>query len=433
MKKLALHWQILIAIVLAALAGWLAGTDGGIGPVTFYGVFNFLGTIFLNALKMIIVPLIFSSIVVGIAGIGRGEDLGKLGGKTVAFYLITGLLAVLIGLTYVNIVRPGYADGEPVRDELALEAGRQEVKSDLTGTGGLGELVNMFVRMVPENVVATASNNGDLLALIFFAILFGFFITRVSDEYAEPQYNFWNGLFQIMMRITEFVMKFAPIGVFGLVAAVVAETGFDAVRPLGIFALTVVAALLTHALVTMPLLIWFVAKVNPWKLYRAISPALLTAFSTASSSGTLPITMDCVEKNVGVSNRTSSFVLPLGATVNMNGTALYECVAVMFLAQAYGLNLTFTTQFVIVLTALVTSIGVAGVPSASLVAIGMILTAVGMPLEAMGVLFVFDRVLDMLRTSVNVLGDGAAAVIVARLQGEEGLMQVDEKSRLEYE
>lgn len=433
MKKIALHWQILIAIVLAAIAGWLAGTDGGIGSFTFYGLFNFLGTLFLNALKMIIVPLIFSSIVVGIAGIGRGGDLGKLGGKTVGLYMMTGLIAVLIGLVYVNLVKPGLADGEPVREELALEAARQQVKANVTDGGGLGELVNLFVRMVPENVVEAASSNGNLLALIFFAILFGFFITRVSDEYAEPQYNFWNGLFQIMMRITEFVMKFAPIGVFGLVAAVVAETGFDAVRPLGIFALTVVAALLTHALVVMPLLIWLLARVNPWKLYRAISPALLTAFSTASSSGTLPITMDCVEKNVGVSNRTSSFVLPLGATVNMNGTALYECIAVMFLAQAYGLNLTFTTQFVIVLSALVTSIGVAGVPSASIVAIGMILGAVGMPLEAMGVLFVFDRVLDMLRTSVNVLGDGAAATIVARMQGEEGLMEVKEKARVEYE
>ena len=432
MKKLALHWQILIAILLAAVAGWWSGTDGGIGPVTFYGVYDFLGTIFIRALKMIIVPLILSSIVVGIAGIGRGEDLGRLGGKTVGFYLFTGLLAVLIGLAYVNIVRPGYAGDEPVREQLALEVSKQEVRQDLQGSGGLGELVELFVRMVPDNIVATASENGDLLALIFFAILFGFFMTRVGDEHAQPLYRFWDALFHVMMKITEFVMRFAPLGVFGLVATVVAETGFDAVRPLGIFALTVTAALLTHALVVMPLLTWFIAGVNPWKLYRAISPALLTAFSTASSSGTLPITMDCIEKNVGVSNRTSSFVLPLGATVNMNGTALYECVAVMFLAQAYGLNLTFATQFVIVLTALVTSIGVAGVPSASLVAIGMILTAVGLPLEAMGVLFVFDRVLDMLRTSVNVLGDGVCAVIVAKLQGEENLLAGDADARLQY-
>jgi proton glutamate symport protein len=422
MKNIALHWQILIAIVLAAIAGSLSGTEAGIGPLTFHGVYEFIGTIFIKALKMIIVPLIFSSIVVGITGIGRAEDLGRLGAKTIGLYLVTGLLAVLVGLAFVNVVRPGFENGAPVGEQLALQAGAQDVRQHLESSGGFGELVKMFERMVPENVVATASSNGDLLALIFFALLFGFFIARVGDEHAEPLFNFWNAVFQVMMKITEFIMRFAPIGVFGLVASVVAETGFDAVRPLGVFALTVVAALLTHALLVMPLLVWLLARVNPWRLYRAMSPALLTAFSTASSSGTLPVTLDCMEKNAGISNRISSFVLPLGATVNMNGTALYECMAVMFLAQAYGVELGFATQFVIVVSALVTSIGVAGVPSASMVAIGMILTAVGIPVEAMGVLFVFDRVLDMLRTSVNVLGDGATALVVARMQGEQTLL-----------
>ena len=422
MKKLALHWQILIAILLAGLAGWLSGTEAGIGPLRFHAVYGFLGTIFIKALKMIIVPLIFSSIVVGITGIGRAEDLGRLGAKTIGLYLVTGLLAVLVGLAFVNTVRPGFENGAPVGEQLALQAGAQDVRQNLESSGGFGELVKMFERMVPENVVATASSNGDLLALIFFALLFGFFIARVGDEHAEPLFNFWNAVFQVMMKITEFIMRFAPIGVFGLVASVVAETGFDAVRPLGVFALTVVAALLTHALLVMPLLVWLLARVNPWRLYRAMSPALLTAFSTASSSGTLPVTLDCMEKNAGISNRISSFVLPLGATVNMNGTALYECMAVMFLAQAYGVELGFATQFLIVVSALITSIGVAGVPSASMVAIGMILTAVGIPVEAMGVLFVFDRVLDMLRTSVNVLGDGATALVVARMQGEQTLL-----------
>ena len=425
MTRLAHHWQILIALILAAIAGWLTGMEAGFGAFTFYGLYDFLGTIFINALKMIIVPLIFSSIVVGIAGIGGASEFGKLGGRTLGFYLMTGLLAVLVGLTYVNLITPGVQDGQAVGDQLALEAGKQEVREDLV-TGeqqGLGELVGLFERMVPENIVATASDNGQLLALIFFALLFGYFISRVGDEHAEPLYNFWDAVFHVMMKVTHFIMMFAPIGVFGLVAKVVAETGFQAIQPLMIFALTVIAALLTHALVVMPLLIWLVAKVNPWRLYQAMAPALLTAFSTASSSGTLPITMDCIEKRAGVSNRTSSFVLPLGATVNMNGTALYECVAVVFLAQAYGLDLSFTVQFTIVLTALVTSIGVAGVPSASMVAIGMILSAVGLPVEAMGVLFVFDRLLDMARTSLNVFGDGACAVIVGRLQGEEDILQ----------
>ncbi|MCG3169049.1 MAG: Proton/glutamate-aspartate symporter [Pseudomonadales bacterium] len=418
MKKLALHWQILIAIVLAALAGSLSGTDAGIGALRLHAVYEFLGTIFIKALKMIIVPLIFSSIVVGITGIGRAGDLGRLGAKTIAIYLGTGLLAVLIGLVCVNVVRPGFADGEPVGEQLALHAGTAEVAASLQAHGGIGELVGIFERMVPENVVATASNNGDILALIVFALLFGFFIARAGDEHAEPLFAFWNAVFHVMMGITEFVMRFAPLGVFGLVAAVVAETGFDAVRPLTVFALTVTAALALHAFLVMPLMIRVLAGVAPQRLYRAMSPALLTAFSTASSSGTLPVTIECMERDAGISNRISSFVLPLGATVNMNGTALYECVAVIFLAQAYGVELSFATQALIVITALLTSIGVAGIPSASLVAIGMILTMVGIPIEALGVLFVFDRILDMLRTSVNVLGDGAAALIVARLQGE---------------
>jgi proton glutamate symport protein len=214
------------------------------------------------------------------------------------------------------------------------------------------------------------------------------------------------------------VMLFAPIGVFGLVARVVAKTGFDAAAPLLMFSGVVLCALAVHTLVTLPVLLRFVAKVSPTGVLRIMSPAILTAFSTASSSATLPITMECVEKNVGVSNRISSFVLPLGATVNMNGTALYECTAVLFLAQAYGMEMSLATQFIVVLTALVTSIGVAGIPSASLVAIAIILAAVGMPVEAIAVLFVFDRVLDMARTSVNVFGDSCCAIIVARLEGE---------------
>jgi Na+/H+-dicarboxylate symporter len=272
--------------------------------------------------------------------------------------------------------------------------------------------------MVPPNVVMAAAE-GQMLGIIFFALLFGYFMTRIGHDLSEPMFKFWDGVFNVMMRMTEWIMKFAPIGVFGLVAAVVSESGFEAGKPLAIFAVTVIAALAVHTFMTLPLLLRFVGRVNPWKMYPAMAPAMLTAFSTASSSATLPITMDCVEKNVGVSNKISSFVLPLGATVNMNGTALYECAAAMFLAQAYGLDLTFGVQFSIVLIALMTSIGVAGVPSASIVAIAIILGAVGLPAEAIGVLMVFDRILDMARTSVNIFGDACCAVIVARLQGDE--------------
>jgi len=417
MLKLKLHWQILIALVLAGIVGRLISEDTSVLSVPLVSVFDFVGTMFINALKMLIVPLIASSIVVGVAGIGSSSNLGRLGGKTILFYASTTLFAILIGLFLVNLVQPGMVDGQPARDLLALDADVSDVEAKVGGKGA-GDVVEIFLRMVPPNIIAAAAQ-GEMLGLIFFSILFGYFMTRLEHEAAEPLFRFWDGLFKVMMRMTEFVMAFAPIGVFGLVAETIVRTGFDAAGPLAVFALTVLGALAFHAVVTLPILVKLIARVSPLWLYKAVSPALLTAFSTASSSATLPVTMDCLEKNVGASNKISSFVLPLGATVNMNGTALYECVAAMFLAQAYGLELSFGMQFSVVLIALVTSIGVAGIPSASLVAIAIILGAIGLPVEAIGVLFVFDRILDMCRTSINVLGDATCATIVAALEGEK--------------
>lgn len=424
MRKLALHWQILIAIVLAGLVGTLifnAREANGVEPalfgVAYTSVFKYIGTIFLNALRMIIVPLIMSSIIVGVAGIGSGGNLGALGGKTLLFYATTTLAAILVGLIVINLIGPGYVNGEPARDLLALEANTAALQTAVADKG-LSDVAEIFLRMVPPNIVAAAVE-GQMLGIIFFAILFGYFMTHLGHEYAEPLFKFWDGVFHVMMRMTEWIMKFAPIGVFGLVAVVIAEAGLRATGPLAVFALAVLLALAIHALVTLPLLLRFVGRVNPAKVLVGASKAMLTAFSTASSSATLPVTMECVEENIGVSNKISSFVLPLGATVNMNGTALYECAAAMFIAQAYGLELTFGVQFSIVAIALMTSIGVAGVPSASLVAIAIILTAIGLPIEALGVLLVFDRILDMVRTSVNIWGDISCATIVARLEGEE--------------
>ena len=415
--RLKLHWQILIAIILAAVAGELAGVTATIGPVTYYSVFDFIGTLFINALKMLIVPLISSSIIVGVAGIGTSGHLGKLGGKTLLFYALTTLFAILIGLLLVNLVRPGIINGQPAGELLALEGDTGDLLAKI-GDKGVGDVVQIFLRMVPTNIVRAAAE-GSMLGIIFFCLLFGYFMTKLEANLAEPLFRFTSGVFQVMMLMTEWVMKFAPIGVFGLVARVVAKTGFDAAEPLLVFALVVIAALLAHSLVTLPLLLRWVGRVSPRAAIRAVSPAMLMAFSTASSSATLPVTMECVEKDAGVSNRISSFVLPLGATVNRNGTALYECMAAMFLAQAYGLELGFMVQFTIVVIALITSIGVAGIPSASLVAIAIILAAVGLPVEAIAVLFVFDRILDMARTSVNVFGDASCAVIIARLEGEK--------------
>jgi Na+/H+-dicarboxylate symporter len=334
--------------------------------------------------------------------------------------MTTSLMAILIGLLLVNIVAPGVIDGQPAKDIIGLTGDIESIQSKVEGRGA-GDIVEVFLRMVPTNIVAAAAN-GQMLGLIFFSLLFGFFLTKVQEAYAESLFNFWQGVYEVMMLITDWVMKFAPIGVFGLVAKVVASTGLAAFVPLLWFFLTVIFALLAHFIIVMPLLLKIVGRVNPWRHYRAMAPALLTAFSTSSSAATLPLTIECVEKNAGVSNRTSSFVLPLGATINMDGTALYECVAAMFIAQAYGIELGFATQFTIVLVALLTSIGVAGIPSASLVAISIILATIGLPAEAIGLILVVDRILDMCRTTVNVFSDSCGAVIIARSEGEEDIL-----------
>jgi Na+/H+-dicarboxylate symporter len=282
--------------------------------------------------------------------------------------------------------------------------------------------------MIPTNVVEAAAQ-GQMLGLIFFSLLYGFFLTRITEDYAEAQYNFFQGMFEIMMRITDLIMRFAPLGVFALVARTIMDTGLAAFAPLALFFLTVVLALAVHFLVVLPLLLYFLGGVNPLRHYPAMGAALLTAFSTASSSATLPVTMECVEKNAGVSNKVTSFVLPLGATVNMDGTALYECVAALFIAQAYGIELSMGTQFLVVLLALLTSIGVAGIPAASLVAISIILGAVGLPLEGIGLILAVDRILDMMRTAVNVFSDSCGAIIIARSEGETGVLASDIRDR----
>jgi len=422
-----LHWQIAIALVLAVIFGLVTSSGGESALLGFslYPAYKFIGTLFLNALKMIIVPLVVSSIIVGIAGIGSSGGFGRLGSRTLLYYVATSFLSITIGLLVVNAIEPGIVGGEPVKDQINLKADVSAITAKVEGRGAT-DVVEVFIRMIPPNIVAAAAD-GQMLGLIFFSLLFGFFISRIGEPYAESQYNFWQGMYEVMLKITLLIMKFAPLGVFGLVAAVVADTGASQfgslMATLGLFFISVVLALAIHAFVIMPLVLRYVAGVNPLRHYRAMAPALLTAFSTASSSATLPLTIECVEKNAGVSNRTSSFVLPLGSTVNMDGTALYECVAAMFIAQAYGLDLTFTQQFVIVLLALLTSIGVAGVPAASLVAISIILGYIGLPAEGIALIFVVDRILDMCRTAVNVFSDSCGAVVIGKLEGEKDILK----------
>ncbi len=417
--RFSLPARIGAAVVLGAVLGVAARRIGGPVGEHAVAVLSFVGDLFLRALKMVVVPLLAGSIISGVAGIGSAAALGRLLRRTFTWYVVTSLAAILTGLLLVNLVRPGLAGGEPVGPRLGLSADAAALQQRLGEHGG-GDLVGVLLRMIPENPVAAATD-GQMLPLITFCILFGAAVTRLAPARREPQTRFWDSLLGVMLVITGWVIRFTPVGVLGLVGRIAAHSGGAALGPLLRYALVVVAGLAVHALLTLPLLLRATARVSPRRHFRAVAPALLTAFSTRSSSATLPLTMECVERGAGVSNRVSSFVLPLGATVNMDGTALYECVAALFIAQAYGVHLALPQQAVVVVTALLASIGAAGIPSAGLVMISIILATVGLPLEGVGLILAVDPLLDMLRTAVNVLSDSCGAVAVARREGETDL------------
>ncbi|SEQ67895.1 Na+/H+-dicarboxylate symporter [Solimonas aquatica] len=410
-----LHWQILLALLAAVAVGKLAGPQPGLIQIC-----EFLGTLFLNALKMIIVPLIIASIISGVSSLS-GQALGRIGLGTLIYYLGTGLIAICTGLLLVNLIVPGVVNGVPAGQLMGLSDDARAVAANIESRSGAGELLKVFYLMFPPNIFAAISE-GQMLGIVCFAMLYGFFVARLPQLAGDTQRAFWSGAYQTMADITGLIMRFAPIGVFGLVTKVVAQTGFEAVRPLMLFFFTVIAGLAVHALITLPIVLRLIAGVSPLRHFQAMAPALLTAFSTSSSGATLPVTVECMEKRAKVPNRITGFVLPVGANVNTDGSALYECVAAMFIAQAYGVHLGVAAQFSVVLIALLSSIGVAGIPSASLVAIVLILNAVGVPLEGLGLILAVDRVLDMCRTTVNVLGDSVCTVTVARLNGEHGVL-----------
>ena len=427
LRKIKLHWQILAALALAVAASTAVHVAAGISGMspseTATGLVQscqFVGRMFFNALKMIVVPLIMTSIICGMMGLGDDKNFSRLGLKTLGYYLLTGLLAILTGLVMVNLIQPGQVD--PATAEAIMNQAQDPsvFMEKVEGRSG-GDFLEIFIRMIPPNIFAAASDNGQLLGIIVFSLLFGYFIAHLPPALRTFQENLWNSLLGIMTGITDLVIRFTPIGVFALITPVLIETGLSTIRPVFLFFITVLGSLLIHFLVTLPLLLRLF-KVDPARHYRATAPALLTAFSTASSASTLPVTLECMEKNAGVSNRVASFTLPLGATVNMDGTALYECVVVIFIAQfqavATGVSIDLTTQLTVVLLALLTSVGVAGIPSASLVAIVVILGAVGLQVEYVGIVMVVDRILDMCRTSVNVFSDTCGAAIVARTEGE---------------
>ncbi len=373
--------------------------------------FDFVGKLFMALLKMLIVPLVLSSIITGVAGLGDLRELRRLGGKTFAYYISTSLLAILVGQVLVSVIRPG--------DDAELGLTQLD-----EGDQPSADLIEVILRMVPENVAKAMTDNGAMLSIIFFALLFGFFVTRTENPHRERMAGFFEALFQVMLRMAEGVLALLPYGVFCLMVRVVAQTGFGPFVPLLLYMATVALALVIHSAVTLPLILRFVGRLSPLKWFKAMSPAIMTAFSTSSSSMTLPVTLETVEKNGRVSNKVTSFTLPLGATINMDGTALYECIGVIFLAQYYagtsGFELGIGAQALVVLMALLASIGAAGIPSAGLVMMLTILSTLGLPLEGAALLLAVDRPLDMMRTMVNVWSDSCGAAVIARSEGEEG-------------
>jgi proton glutamate symport protein len=338
--------------------------------------------------------------------------------KTFGFYISTTFLAVLTGVLFVNMIRPG-KDG--VSEAMTAHLQKFVSSSEQFTSSKLNTATDLLFQIIPSNVV-DAFSKGNMLGIIFFSLLFGYAMSRITSH-GDILLGFWQGVFQSMISITHVIMKFLPLGVFCLIAKVFATTGLESLKSLLWFTLTVLLALGFFMLVILPILLKLVGKVSPVNHFRAMAPALVTAFSTSSSSASLPVTLDCVEKRAGVSNRISSLVIPLGISLNLAGSALYECVAALFVAQVYGIEISLVTQFIVIFLALITSMGVAGIPAGSMVAVIVILKALGLPAESIGLFIAVDRLLDMCRTTVNVFSDSCCAVLVARTEGEKNILQ----------
>ncbi len=399
--KLSLPWQILIAIALGVLFGFF-----------FHNYTEYIawaGDIFLRLLKMIVIPIVFSSLVVGVASIGKSADLGRVAGKTFLFYISTTLVATIIGLLLVNIFKPG----------VGVEIAPSEVVSG-ESVSFLDQIINIF----PSNIFSSLSN-GDLLQVIFFAMIFGFFITKSTDKVRTTLIDLFQAVFEVVMKITLFIIKLTPFGVFSIVATMIAKEAGDMEKliniahSLGMYLLIVWGGCLIQGGIVLPSLVKILGKENPWRHIQKMSTAILTAFSTCSSGAALPISLKDSQEKCGISNKIASFTLPLGATINMNGTALYEGVTVLFIAQAYGVDLTIGNQILILGTVLLAAIGAAGIPMAGLVMLSVVLSVAGLPLEGVGLVIAVQQLCDMPRTALNSYGDMCGAVVIAKSEGEK--------------
>jgi len=428
-----LHWKIIIGLILGLMwglfssaVGWNEFTSDYIRP---------FGTMFVDLLKLIAIPLVLASLVVGISSLNDMTKLSRMGGKTIAIYMVTTVFAITIGLTVVNVMQPGKT--LPAETRVSLQEsysdrleGREEAAQELVDRSPL----QFFVDIVPENVVEAASDNANMLQVVFIAIILGIGIINIPLQKGEALISFFDALNDVIIKIVDLIMKTAPYGVFALMAAVIVDLAGDnltqafiLLRALAWYCIAVIIGLLLHVSIVYFSLFKMFSKMRLRDFLKAIQPAILLGFSTSSSAATLPVTMERVEKNLGVHEEVSSFVLPVGATINMDGTSLYQAVAAVFIAQALGMDLTIIQQLTIVLTATLASIGAAGVPGAGIIMLVIVLQAVQVPVEGIALILGVDRILDMARTAVNVTGDAAVSVAVASTEGMLGDLHFDDE------
>jgi len=419
-----LHWQIIIGLILGLIWG-LVSTQVGLNDFTSEFI-RPVGTIFVNLLKFIAIPLVLASLVVGVANLNDITKLSRMGGKTILFFLITTIFAITIGLLVVNLMKPGYSLPEETREELLMSYSdnleqRKERAEDVLTRGRLQPIVDI----VPENAVEAMANNSNMLQVVFIAIILGIGIIQINAKQRDTLVNFFEAFNDVIIKIVDFIMILAPYGVFALLASVIIDLAgddlkkaFNLLQALGWYSIAVIAGLLIHLFVVYTALLKIYSNMGIFEFLRGIRPAILLGFSTSSSAATLPVTMERVERNLGVHEEVASFVLPVGATINMNGTSLYQAIAAVFIAQAVGMDLTIGQQLTIVLTATLASIGAAGVPGAGIIMLVIVLNAIEVPVEGVALILGVDRILDMCRTAVNITGDAAVAVAVASTEGK---------------
>ncbi len=429
-----LHWQIIIGLILGLIWGLLSSSLGLIQFTNDY--IKPIGSIFVRMLELIAVPLVLASLVLGVASLSDIRKLSRIGGKTIAFYVGTTVVAITIGLIFVNVLQPGSALPAETRDQLTASYTQNVIERSEKAESVINRTpLQPLVDMVPRNFFQAASDNSQMLQVVFVAILIGIGLIQISKEKSQPLMSFFDSLNEVIMRVVDLIMKVAPYGVFALISGLIIDLAgddlsraVDLLGALGWYMLAVILGLLTQLFITYQIIFKLFSKMKFMTFIRGFRPAMLLGFSTSSSNATLPVTMECVQKNLGVHEEVASFVLPVGATVNMNGTSLYQAVAAVFIAQALSLDLSLADQITIVITATLAAVGAAGVPGAGIITLVIVLKAIDVPVEGIALILGVDRILDMMRTVLNITGDAVTAVAVGSMEGQIDEVVYDQPS-----